>query len=334
MQQKWIDRWWYKPNYCSFILWPFAWCYCLIVAFRRWLYSIGLKKTHQLPVPVIIIGNMTVGGNGKTPLVIYLAQQLRRMGYHPGIISRGYKGKINSSPLSVYADSDPVIVGDEPVLIARHTQCPVVVSPNRVAAAHYLLNNYYCNVILSDDGLQHYALARDIEIAVVDGERRFGNRQCLPAGPLREPLHRLNQVDFVVCNVSEQPALLHEYTMRLEPQAFVNLLDPNRHESSHYFQRYSLHALAGIGNPNRFFAALRKLGLSVTEHAFPNHHRFSLEEIQFSPEHQVLMTEKDAVKCFAFALANCWYLAIEAQVESAFLLELLQRLKGLHSQSE
>lgn len=322
---------WYSPNFFAlslrFLLWPFSLLYLLIVTVRRLFYTYGIKKKCVLPVPVIVVGNLTVGGTGKTPLVIFLAQTLLQQGYHPGIISRGYKSTLDNYPHVVLAESDPLLVGDEPVLIATHTQCPVVISPKRVEAANYLLNNFYCNVIISDDGLQHYALGRDIEIVVVDASRRFSNNLCLPAGPFRESHRHIATADFVVCNGATITELSQEYNMILEPEQFVNICDTNKKQNASYFLDHSLHALAGIGNPARFFATLQQLGLNPVEHVFPDHHVFSAEEINFPLTTTVLMTEKDAIKCKNIALNNCWYLPVKAVVEEDFIEQVIEKLQ-------
>lgn len=266
-------------------------------------------------MPVVVVGNITVGGSGKTPLVLWLAENLRRLGFQPGIISRGYGGE-NCELTEVMSGSDPLLVGDEPVLLARKSGCPVWVGRNRAKAARALLKAYpACNLILSDDGLQHYRLSRNVEIAVVDGERRFGNGFLLPAGPLREPVARLGSVDAVVVNggSGEVPHNAKVgFAMRLAGTEFYNLADPTQRVKPQDFVGQTVHAVAGIGHPLRFFEHLRSLGLAVSEHPFPDHHAFQSQELDF-PGH-VLMTEKDGVKCARFAKDNYWVLAVEAEV--------------------
>ncbi|CDH47708.1 putative Tetraacyldisaccharide 4'-kinase [Candidatus Contendobacter odensis Run_B_J11] len=221
------------------------------------------------------------------------------------------------------ADSDPRQVGDEPVLLAQRCRCPVVVGPDRVAAARALLAAYDCNVILSDDGLQHYRLRRDLEIAVVDGFRRMGNGACLPAGPLREPLSRLRKVDFVVGNGAARG---NEYLMCLRGDTAISLADPYVSAALAGFRHRTIHAVAGIGDPGRFFEYLRQVRLHILEHPFPDHHVFRLEDLHFPQDMPVLMTEKDAVKCRSFAPEGCWYVPVSAQLEPAFEEDLLKRL--------
>jgi tetraacyldisaccharide 4'-kinase len=281
-----------------------------------------------MPVPVIVVGNLTVGGTGKTPLVLWLVEFLRSHGYRPGIVSRGY-GSRASAPQAVANASDPMLVGDEPVLLAQRAQCPVWVGTRRADTARALLTaRPDCDVIISDDGLQHYALRRDVELVVVDGDRGFGNRMLLPAGPLRESLSRLKSVDAVVINGGKtRPG---EFSMRLAGDVFRNLGDGKATAQAADFLGKRVHAVAGIGNPGRFFAHLRQLGLDVVEHAFPDHHAFQPQELQFADADAILMTEKDAVKCTAFAPDNCWALAVNAEVDAVLGHRLLEKLRKTH----
>lgn len=254
--KKTLARWaldiWYKDPVIGLWLMPLGFLFSDIVRFRKFLYRIGVLKTQTLPVPVIVVGNITVGGTGKTPLVIYLAEFLKNSGFKPGIISRGYGGLADSWPQWVGTESLAKDVGDEALLIAKQTVCPMVVGPLRVDAARLLLEKTDCDVILSDDGLQHYALHRDIEIAVIDGVRRFGNGYCLPAGPLREPIERLNSVDLIIVNGEKQEP--NEFSMRLEGDIAINLLTG---EQKHLvdFLTEDCHAIAGIGHPERFLSS-------------------------------------------------------------------------------
>ncbi len=318
---------WYQPHPMRWLLWPLSLLYRLIVSIRRQLYVSGVFKQHRLPVPVIIVGNITVGGTGKTPFVIWLTTQLKNAGYRPGIVSRGYGGHAQHYPQLVDKNSAATVVGDEPVLIHRHTACPMAVAPDRVAAARLLVEQHNCNIIISDDGLQHYALARDIEIVIVDGQRQFGNQLCLPAGPLREPLNRINQSDFIVFN---SPLSTTDFAMQLEQGSAVNLADSALTKSLHQFSGKTIHAVAGIGNPQRFFEQLRKQNMSVIEHSFPDHHSFSQTDLQFSDDLAILMTEKDAVKCQSFAKSNMWFIPIEATIHGKLLEQLIIKLAGTH----
>ncbi len=322
-----LEKHWQAVTPLSLFLLPFSWIYGLAAFINRQLYRLKLKQPKRLPVPVIIVGNITVGGTGKTPLVIWLAQQLRQAGFHPGVIARGYGGSSRQWPLEVLAGSDPDEAGDEPVLLARHCRCPVFAGPNRAQAAETLLARYRCDAIISDDGLQHYRLARDIEIAVIDGIRRFGNGHYLPAGPLRERLGRLNEVDARVVNGESSPG---EWSLNLIPKGFCNLQSPETRVEADHFAAAPVHAVAGIGHPRRFFDQLRAAGLRIIEHPFPDHHRFQPADFNFSGGAPVVMTEKDAVKCRRFAGANYWYMAVEARPDPQ-LAKLILNLLGKRS---
>ena len=310
---------WYRSHPLSLLLAPLGWLYALVMIVRRSAYRVGLLPEHRVGVPVIVVGNVSVGGTGKTPLVVWIAGFLAAEGWRPAIVSRGYGGRARRWPQPVRVDSDPALVGDEAVLLARRTGCPTVASGSRrVEAARALVRNGACDVIVSDDGLQHLALARDVEIVVIDAERRHGNGRCLPAGPLREPLGRLASVDLLVSN---GPARRGEFEMRLAPGPAVRLVDGERRPLA-AFRGTSVHAVCGIGNPARFFAALSDHGLMVTGHAFPDHHPFSGADLAFDDEAPVLMTEKDAVKCARFAGPRHWYVPVTAELPEAFCLRL------------
>lgn len=319
---KQLDYYWYNKGLVTLLLTPFAWLFCAAAVLRRCGYRAGIFKTHRLPVPVIIVGNITVGGTGKTPLVTWLVTLLKANGYRPGIISRGYGGDAVHWPQQVWPDSDPRIVGDEAVLLARRCQCPMAVGPVRAEAAQILLADKDCDIIVADDGLQHYALERDVEIAVVDGVRRFGNGLCLPAGPLREPRSRLKTVDIVISNGVAGP---REYRMKLVPGQLWNLTDTDRTCSLDSFTGKQVHALAGIGNPERFFRQLEEHGLKVIPHPFCDHHIFAKTDIVFKDDLPVLMTEKDAVKCQPFADLRHWCLPVDAQLDEQ-IVPLMLRL--------
>ncbi len=321
---RWATDIWYKDQVIGLWLSPLGFLFNDAVRFRRFLYRLGILKSHTLPVPVIIVGNITVGGTGKTPLIIWLAEFLKESGFKPGIISRGYGGKAESWPQWVTFDSDAKNTGDEALLIAKQTGCPMAVGPLRVDAAKLLLSKADCNVILSDDGLQHYALNRTIEIAVIDGERRFGNGYCLPAGPLREPIERLQNVDFIIVNGEKSED--NELSMRLVGDQLVNLVTGEQKPLAE-FKGVECHALAGIGNPERFFNVLEAAGLLCKTHNFPDHYPFQHHDIEFNDNKPVLMTEKDAVKCRAFAGKQHWYLPVKAVPEAAFSEQLLNLLK-------
>ncbi len=319
-----LDHYWYSNNPLSVLLVPLSWLFCLVAVLRRIAYRTGLRKITRLPVPVIVVGNISVGGTGKTPLVAWLVEYLKQAGYAPAIVSRGYGGNAPRWPQQVNAGSDPALVGDEAVLLARRSGCPMAVAPNRVAAARKVLESAACDIIISDDGLQHYALGRDIEIAVIDGARRFGNGYCLPAGPLREPQGRLNSVDLVVVNNGQ--AGQGQFSMRLRSGLIRNLCDESMMRQSAEFQGQVIHAVAGIGHPARFFDHLKSLGMTIIEHAFPDHHPFVAQDIQFGDNAPVIMTEKDAVKCRGFAGAQHWYLPVDAELDEDFGKQLLNLL--------
>ncbi|MBT8147279.1 MAG: tetraacyldisaccharide 4'-kinase, partial [Gammaproteobacteria bacterium] len=294
------------------------------------------------PVPVVVVGNISVGGTGKTPLIIGLGRALQKAGLTPGVISRGYLGKAPHYPFKVVSDSRVEEAGDEALLIARVLNCPMVVDPDRVQALEKLYSDYQCDVVLSDDGMQHYALPRDLEIVVVDGERLFGNGWCLPAGPLREPVSRLDSVPYIVVNgkwnVQESPTELQRaYQMSLKPTYLVNLLSGEKKpfRGAPFNMGTKVHAVTGIGNPNRFFDLLAVLPYEIERHDFPDHHPFSEQDfkaLNIDQRQPVVMTEKDAVKCQQFASANFWYLAVEVELPDELLHELLSDIQRLAEQ--
>ena len=325
MFARWLAKTWYQPHPVRWFLSPLSGLYRLICATRRIAYRSGILSSYRPAVPVIVVGNINVGGTGKTPAVIYLAELLKEAGYHPGIISRGYGGSTLAAPLAVTTDSNPAIVGDEPLLIARRTLCPLVVFPCRADAVKVLLSKHNCDVIITDDGLQHYALVRDIEIVVIDGTRQFGNGYCIPAGPLREPISRLNHVDFILDNGTAR----HGYAMQFKSDTLVNLADNTLRKSLSYFIGKPCHAIAGIGNPQRFFDQLKASKLNCTTHSFGDHHAYTDHDLNFGDNMPIIMTEKDAVKCQVFARDNMWYLPIHAVINPEFSTQLLAQLDTL-----
>lgn len=318
----WIERHWQHDTVVSRLLAPVSWFYCAAATLNQHLYRREWRRSVSCPVPVIVVGNVTVGGTGKTPLVLWIVQYLRASGRSPGIVTRGYRGRARSWPQLVTRYSDPAAVGDEPVLLARRSGVPVVADPDRPRGVRWLLA-HQCDVIVSDDGLQHHRLKRDVEIAVVDGERRFGNGRCLPAGPLRESPSRLAQIDAVVVNGAGGPG---EWPMRLVPSGFRRVDNTEEAAPLDAFRARTVHAVAGIGYPPRFFGLLRGLGAEVIEHPFPDHHRFRPEDIGFDDGRDVIMTEKDAVKCRDIAGERVWYLAVDTEVDAPFGEWLRQRL--------
>jgi len=322
-----VERVWYGSGAAAVPLLPLAGLFWLVATLRRLAFRAGLLGAARLPVPVIVVGNLTAGGAGKTPLVIWLAHHLRRRGVRPGILSRGYRGTARTFPAAVTAETDPTLVGDEPVLIAQRTGCPVVVDPDRVRGGRWLLAQQPCDLLIADDGLQHYRLARDLEIVVVDGERRFGNGLPLPAGPLREGVGRLRSVDLVVCN-GGTPAP-GEHAMTLRPSDLESLGQPALRQRLTDWRGERVHAVAGIGNPERFFATLRALGLEVEPLPFPDHHAYTAADIDPPGDRPVLMTEKDAVKCRPFAGPRHWVVPVDAVPDDAFVARLDTRLAEL-----
>ena len=286
-----LTRYWYRPSlhWVSALLLPFSWIFGGCAAVRRWVYRYGVLRVHRLAVPVIVVGNITVGGTGKTPFVIWLAQFLREQGYRPGIVCRGVGGRKHVSPHLVALTDSATKVGDEALLLAKNSHCPVVVCRYRPEAVNYLLANSSCNIIINDDGLQHYRLDRDIEIAMVDGARRFGNHQLLPAGPLREPVSRLKTVDLVVVNGGHSH---DEFQISFTPDEIISLKDNNVKKPLTALTKQTVHAVAGIGHPERFFSMLRQGGLEVIPHVFPDHHHFKPVDLQFNDTLPIIMTEK------------------------------------------
>ena len=309
---------------------PSVWLRALSMLFgmlgglRRRLYAMGLLPRVRLPVPVVVVGNITAGGTGKTPLVIALIEALRARGFNPGVVSRGYSGSARE-PILLDAQTTPELAGDEACLIRRATQASVAIGRDRAAAARLLLANGAVDVVVADDGLQHYRLHRDVEICVIDGERRFGNGRLLPAGPLREPMARLACVDFRVCNGgAAQPG---EAAMRLHGDTAVALSDSTRRRPLREFAGQRVHAVAGIGNPPRFFASLRAAGIETIEHPFPDHHFFADSDLSFGDAAPVLMTEKDAIKCAAFVQENWWSVPVRAELPESFFDAVVEKLR-------
>lgn len=320
---------WYQPDGgWTTALKPLSWLFAWLAGRRKQRYL--QRKRWSPPVPVVVVGNITVGGTGKTPLVTALVTALQGRGYRPGIISRGFGARKGGEPVWVTPGSDPARVGDEPVMLARQLNVPLVVDVDRVRAAQYLLNHCDCDLIIADDGLQHYNLQRHIELLVLDGDRLLGNRLCLPAGPLREPLARMGQVDLILINTSSATPTLPElgdvgapcpehFCFSLKPSALVSVSGTMQPAPG----VGRVHGVAGIGHPERFFNTLRSLGYDVISHPFPDHHPFTPADITFDDNLPVLMTAKDAVKCTAFATDRHWYLPVTAEVPTPCLEQLV-----------
>jgi len=320
-------RAWYRGAWWLLLLLPLSWLYGLVTAFRRLLYRLGVLRSFRPDIPVIVVGNITLGGTGKSPLVAYLLKQLSAQGYSPGVVSRGYGAQIPKDDVRlVNADSLPHEVGDEPLMLHLQTGLPVAVSPRRKCAVQALMDAG-CDLIITDDGLQHYALARDLEICVFDARRWWGNGYLLPAGPLREPVSRLDKVDMIVANGDcQQMPVSNAITMTLNA-GDLRCLSGDQERPVSEFAGQSVHAIAGIGNPERFFELLKTFGLHVQAHAFSDHHDYRVDELAFADDLPVIMTEKDAVKCRHLSLENAWYLPVTADLESGFMVRVQQQLE-------
>ncbi len=315
-QQFFESLWYRKTVWWLWLFWPFHLLLRIIVWLRRFFYRIGLFKSTKLKTPVIVIGNITVGGTGKTPLAIYLLELLKSQGYKPGLISRGYGGKSEHYPLTVAESTPASESGDEPFLIRRRTQVPVVVDPIRARGAQQL-EAQGCNIIICDDGLQHYALRRDIEIVVIDANRKLGNGWLMPFGPLREPKSRLKQADHIIVNGKD---------MVLEPAPIQAI---NHHQSEF---KAPFTAVAAIGNPERFYNTLEGLGYQFERKSFPDHYQFSRQDFE-SFQTNIVMTEKDAVKCLSLADERFYFLPVSAKLSKQFLESLMEQIKAITHES-
>ncbi|SHK44063.1 lipid-A-disaccharide kinase [Marinobacter antarcticus] len=334
-----VERLWYGKGRPLLILAPFSWLYRIVAEARR--RKALDAHAQKLPVPVVVVGNITAGGTGKSPLTAWLVDEIRAAGWRPVILSRGYGGKSSGYPLLVTEETLPSLAGDEPVMLAQATGMPVVVDPDRCRGAAFALDNALGDVLISDDGLQHYRLPRDIELAVFDGARGIGNGALIPAGPLREPVSRLDSVDFVVVNGAAltddegrvPPEALsginhpQMYAMDLQPTRLVNL-KTGETRSPESLQGQKIRSIAGIGNPTRFFDTLKGLGAKQIAVPFPDHHRFRPEDLGAESGHMLVMTAKDGVKCRSFAPANAWVLYVEAKLPKAFSEAVLAKLRA------
>ncbi|MDO3722477.1 tetraacyldisaccharide 4'-kinase [Marinobacter sp. chi1] len=330
-----VDRLWYGEGRPLWFLAPFAWLFQAVSNSRR--KKAWEVKDDALLVPVVVVGNITAGGTGKSPLTAWLVTELRNAGWRPVVLSRGYGGKSSHYPQLVSGESDPKVVGDEPVMLVQATGVPVVVDPQRRRAAAWALEQDLGDILVCDDGLQHYQLPRDVELAVFDGARGIGNGGIIPVGPLRESVSRLSSVDFMVVNggpfdAGEKLDSFHDikhpeiHVMDLEPSSLVNLKSGESRPLSDLSGR-SVKAVAGIGNPDRFFDTLKGLGAKVQESPFPDHHRFEPADLKSEPGQWVVMTAKDAVKCQGFAPENAWVFSVRARVSEDFTRSVLERIR-------
>jgi tetraacyldisaccharide 4'-kinase len=334
------------------LLLPLSWLYCGVSSIRRKLYLLNIKKSYATVIPVVIVGNIVAGGSGKTPLLMALCEYIQAKGFKPGIVSRGYGGS-ETAVYQVTASDSAAQVGDEPLMMQQRLQIPVVIGADRVAAVNYLLENNQCDIVLSDDGLQHYRMQRDIEIVVVDASRLFGNGRCLPAGPLREKVSRLQEVDLVVystiaCDSTESRAGLdsdqQQCSYALRFVEVVHLSSGNCVSVDDFAGRLvhttAVHAVAGLGNPDRFFKQLRgqlhrqsqASDVIITEHAFADHHVYQQSDFSSYQHDCIIMTEKDAVKCRHLSLADAWFVRVQAEMSKTLITELEQKILPLMKQ--
>lgn len=338
-----LQRWWYNKSLMVWLLLPFTLIFWCLSALRRLAFTIGIKPQYKSNIPIVIVGNISVGGNGKTPLVISLVEYFQAQGYTPVVLSRGYGGTQNDFPHVVTQDCSPSLVGDEPALIKNRLKCEVVIDPKRARACKYVELNTNADIIICDDGMQHYALGRDIELCVID-KRGLGNGFLMPMGPLRETAKRLSTVDTILLNTNdEQFAALQGnslqnistplYQMRLKASHWVNLHNEEIKDVSNFSSfidtsaNSAILAMAGIGDPKRFFDALDQLNIAYSEtKSYPDHYHFT--EIDIPQNCTVLMTEKDAIKCKHFAHKDCWYLRVDASIDDAFYKSIDQQLKN------
>lgn len=317
---------WYKKSLWLYLLYPFALTISYLTSRRRRKFLKNIDSKYKSEIPLIIVGNLTIGGTGKTPLVKYIASELIKIGYKPGLVSRGYGGKFKET-LSVTNETPVKLTGDEAQILAT-LNIPFYIDKNRVRALKALNENHDCDIVISDDGLQHYNMNRDIEIVVIDGKRRFGNNLTFPAGPLRESKKRLASVDFVVNNSG--PTEEGEYLMNVSPSNFIHLKSGKSYPIEKWPMHKQVHAVAGLGNPGRFFDLLARLGFDIIRHPFPDHHNFVSTDINYLDHLPIIMTEKDASKCKDFKNNRIWYLTIEADVSDKFMSELDSKIKSIN----
>ncbi len=322
---EWVNSVWYGQNKLSYLLLPLSVIFSVLSKARQWKQS---KSKCSFSVPVIVVGNITVGGTGKTPMVITLVNELQQRGYRPGVASRGYGGQARQ-PILVNQALNVDHAGDESLMIFNNTQATVVIGQNRLDVINELISTHLCDIIVCDDGMQDYRFEHDIEIIMVDGERTFGNHKLLPTGPLREPISRLQKANFVVATSKPVPAVSGD-CMKLQLVECIQLTNSHNKRSLEQFKSQTVHAVAGIGNPNRFFSSLTSLGLKVIEHPYPDHARYELSDFSFSDQNPILMTEKDAVKCSQLSLDNAWYVPVQTILPNDFISRLNTLLRNIN----
>ncbi len=311
-----------KFGLANFLLLPFSVIFFIICNIRLRLYKLGFLKVSISPLPVIVVGNITAGGTGKTPIVIAIANYFVSRNKTVGIVSRGYGGKYTQEAMEVISISDPSECGDEPLLIKQQTDAFVVVAKKRMNAVNFLIQNHSVDLIISDDGLQHYSMGRKIEIAVIDGHNRLGNGWFLPAGPLRESKRRLKSVDFVINNGSHSEG---EVSSQIEPECYINL-STNEKKDLDFFKNQTCLAVAGIGKPKNFYSLLETLGVNIITKTFSDHYSFNERDLAFTEDYPILMTAKDCVKCKQFATNRMWYLSVNANISPDFYQQLESKL--------
>ncbi len=325
-----IIKAWYEGALWLYFLWPLSLIYHALITLRKLCYRWGIFKVHRIGIPVVIVGNITVGGTGKSPLVCHLVESLRKQGFNPGIVSRGYGAKLGKYQVrEVFIHSLPSEVGDEPLMLKKKLDCRIFVSPSRALAAK-TLEKAGCDIVISDDGMQHYALHRDIEICVFDGQRKWGNGFLLPMGPLREPLSRLKEIPYLVVNGavnagSYGQASINQrtFSMSLHAESVINLRTEEQ-KTLQDFAGKEVHAVAAIGHPERFFKTLESAGLKLETHAFGDHHAYQETDFQFDKALPIIMTEKDAVKCDRFDLNDTWFLPVTAQLNGDLASQIVK----------
>ena len=311
-----------KFGIVNFLLLPLSLVFFVFSKIHFWLYKSNILKVNNSKVPIVVVGNITAGGTGKTPIVIAMANYFESKNKKVGVVSRGYGGEYSEESMEVLSSSDSIECGDEPLLIKHKTKAQVVVAKKRSKAVEYLNHKYSLDVIISDDGLQHYSMGRQIEIAVIDGKSRLGNGLFLPSGPLRDSKKRLNSVDFIINNGSSSDG---EISSQLEAKGFINMLTNEKKDLS-FFKGKTCNAVAGIGKPNNFFSLLESFGVEVISKSFPDHYQFEEKDLIFPNEYPIIMTSKDCVKCTPFASNQMWYLDVTAKIESDFYLQLELKL--------